>query len=40
MMGSHQSCRFHGWVLGFTVVAVVGAGGGGGEKNGGPVAIP
>ena len=30
MMGSHQSCRFHGWVLGFTVVAVVGAGGGGG----------
>ena len=38
MMGSHQSCRFHGWVLGFTVVMVVEAGGG--AKNGGTVAIP
>ena len=28
MMASHQSCRFHGWVLGFTPVVVVGAGGG------------
>ena len=38
MMASHQSCRFHGWVLaGFTVVVVVGAGGG--EKNGGTVPI-
>ena len=37
MMGSHQSCRFHGWVLGFTVVVVVEAGGG--EKNGGTVPI-
>ena len=37
MMGSHQSCRFHGWVLGFTVVVVVGAGGG--KKNGQTVAI-
>ena len=37
MMGSHQLCRFHGWVLGFTVVVVVGAGGG--EKNGGTVTI-
>ena len=38
MMGSHQSCRFRGWLLEFTVVvAVVGAGGG--KKNGGTVAI-
>ena len=39
MMGSHQSCRFHRWVLGFTLVVVVGAGGGI-KKNGGTVAIP
>ena len=38
MMGSHQSCKFHGWVLGFTVVVVEKAGGG--EKNGGTVEIP
>ena len=35
MMASHQSCRFHGWVLGFTVVMVVV----GGKKNGQTVAI-
>ena len=38
MMGSHQSCGFHGWVLGFTVVVVV-VGAGGGKKNGQTVAI-
>ena len=40
MMGSHQSCRFHGWVLGFTVVAVVGAGGGGVRKTEGLLQYP